>query len=292
MILSMMIFGTISIFVRYLPLSSPEIALYRSVIAIFPIGIFLLLNGRKKQNRATSNVLKKKEILLLIASGAALGINWIFLFEAYRYTSISTATLCYYVAPIIVTAISSLLFHERLSKFQWFCFLMSALGFFSLTGFSDWQTNGKGIAFGLSAAVFYALVILLNKGISGVTGLQKTFLQLLAAATVLLPYIIFFGEFQFHLLDFPSWMVLLTMGLFHTGVAYCLYFTAIGNLKGQQIAILSYIDPLTAVLISVFLLSEKMTVGQLAGGILILIFSLLNEWTMQRSETLFKIQND
>lgn len=281
MILSMMIFGTISVFVRYLPLSSAEIALYRSVIASFPIGMFLLLSGRKKQKHTTENTLKKKGIFLLIGSGAALGINWILLFEAYRYTSVSTATLCYYTAPVIVTVVSSLLFHEKLTNLQKICFLMSVIGFFLLTGFSDWQTNSRGIAFGLSAAVFYALVILLNKRISGAAGLQKTFFQLLAAAAVLLPYVSFFGDFHFHLLSIPSWTVLLTVGFLHTGVAYCLYFTAIGDLKGQQIAILSYIDPLTAVLISVFLLSETMTVLQIAGGVLILLFSFLNEWSGQ-----------
>ena len=224
----------------------------------------------------------------MIGSGAALGINWILLFEAYRYTTVSTATLCYYTAPVIVTAVSVLLFRERLTKLQTFCFLMSALGFLFLTGFSDWQTNGRGIALGLSAAVFYSLVILLNKGISGVAGLQKTFWQLIVAAVVLLPYVGFFGGFHLHLLDFSSCMVLLTVGLLHTGLAYCLYFTAIGSLKGQQIAVLSYIDPLTAVLISVFLLSETMTALQLAGGILILVFSLLNEWSGQRPKTVLR----
>ena len=281
MMLSMMIFGTISVFVRYLPLSSAEIALYRSVIASFPIGMFLLLSGRKKQKHTTENTLKKKGIFLLIGSGAALGINWILLFEAYRYTTVSTATLCYYTAPMIVTAVSCFLFRERLTKLQTVCFLMSALGFLFLTGFSDWKTDGRGIALGLSAAVFYALVILLNKGISDIDGLRKTFLQLIAAAAVLLPYVWFFEGFRLYLLDFPAWAVLLTVGFLHTGLAYCFYFTAIDGLKGQQIAMLSYIDPLTAVLISLFLLSEAMTVLQIAGGVSILLFSFLNEWSGQ-----------
>ncbi|MBQ3490458.1 MAG: EamA family transporter [Clostridia bacterium] len=294
MIFSMMIFGTISVFVRYLSLSSSEIALYRSVIAAFPIGLFLFFRKRKERSGAKENAAKKKEILLLIGSGAALGINWILLFEAYRHTTVSTATLCYYTAPVIVTAVSLILFRERLTKLQLFCFLMSVLGFFFLMGFSDLQTDGAGIAFGLGAAGFYALVILLNKGISGVEGLERTFLQMITAAAVLLPYVIFFGGFHLHLLDFPSWMVLMTVGLLHTGLAYCLYFTAIAGLKGQQIALLSYVDPLTAVLISVFLLSETTTVWQMTGGILILVFSFLNEWSGQcpsRIAHLFRIGN-
>jgi len=278
MILSMMIFGTISFFVRYLTLPSAEIALYRSVIAVFPIGIFLLLTGRKKRNDATGNAVKKKEILLLVCSGAALGINWILLFEAYRYTTVSTATLCYYIAPVIVTAISALLFHEKSTKLQWACFLMSAIGFLFLTGFSDLQKDGRGIVFGVSAAIFYALVVLLNKGMSDMTGLRKTFWQLISASVILLPYVAFSEGFHLPLTDFYGWAALLTLGLLHTGVAYCLYFTAIADLKGHQIAILSYIDPLVAVLISVLVLSEGMTFLQVIGGGLILGFSLLNGW--------------
>jgi RarD protein len=284
MTISMVIFGTISVFVRYLPLSSAELALYRSVIAAFPIGIFLVLTKKKTDHGKTVKKVNKKEILLLIASGAALGINWILLFEAYRYTTVSTATLCYYVAPVIVTAVSAILFREKLTGLQWFCFLMSAVGFFFLTGFSDLQTDGRGIAFGLGAAVFYALVVLLNKRISGVTGLKKTFFQMIAAGAVLFPYVSVFGGFHLHLLNFSSWMVLLTVGLFHTGLAYCLYFTAISGLKGQQISILSYVDPLTAVLISVFFLSETMTALQIVGGLLILVFSFVNEWRGQYSK--------
>ena len=284
MIFSMAIFGSISIFVRKLPLSSAEIALYRSVIAVFPVGLVL----SQKKSREKIDTVKKKEFLLLIGSGAALGMNWILLFEAYRYTTVSTATLCYYTAPIIVTAFSFLLFGERLSKLQTLCLLMSALGFFLLTGFSDLQTNGKGIALGLGAAVFYALVILLNKRITGISGLRRTFLQMIAACTVLFPYVAFSEGFHLNKMDFSSWITLMIVGLVHTALAYCLYFTAIGGLKGQQIAILSYTDPLIAILISVFVLLEKMTFLQIAGGVLILIFSLLNEWSAQcSSETVF-----
>jgi RarD protein len=277
MALSMMIFGTIAVFVRYLSLSPGEIALYRAVMAALPIGIFLLL----KKEKIRFSVWKKEGVLLVL-SGASLGINWILLFEAYKHTTVSTATLCYYFAPVIVTVVSTLVFREKLTKGQILCFLMSTVGLVLITGFSDLSTNGVGIAFGLGAACFYALVVLLNKRIRSVGGLQRTFLQFICAAVILLPYVLLSEGIHLQVLDGISWMMLLVVGLVHTGIAYVLYFTSVADLPGQQIAILSYIDPLVAILISVFLLSEPMTALQIVGGILILVFSLWNEWISGR----------
>lgn len=277
MALSMMIFGTIAVFVRYLSLSPGEIALYRAVMAALPIGIFLLL----KKEKIRFSVWKKEGVLLVL-SGASLGINWILLFEAYKHTTVSTATLCYYFAPVIVTVVSTLIFREKLTKGQILCFLMSTVGLVLITGFSDLSTNGVGIAFGLGAACFYALVVLLNKRIRSIGGLQRTFLQFISAAVILLPYVLLSEGIHLQALDGISWMMLLVVGLVHTGIAYVLYFTSVADLPGQQIAILSYIDPLVAILISVFLLSEPMTALQIVGGILILVFSLWNEWISGR----------
>ena len=273
MVLSMTVFGTISLFVRYLPLASGEIALYRSVIASLPIGIYLLLSKRKCRFD-----LSKKQGLLLILSGLCLGTNWILLFEAYRYTTVATATLCYYFAPVLVTAASSLFFRERLTKLQMLCFAASTAGLILMTGFGELQKDGVGIMLGIGAAFFYALTVLLNKYIGEVAGLERTFLQFLSAAVILALYVTLTDGFHLSALNTMGWAVLLTVGLVHTGMAYLLYFAAVAVLPGQQIAVLSYIDPLVAVLISVFVLSEPVSATQMVGGGMILVFSLLNEW--------------
>jgi len=157
---------------------------------------------------------------------------------------------------------------------------MSTLGIVLITGIGDLNAGSshlKGIAFGLGAAAFYATVILLNKFIKGVAGIQRTFLQFLAAIAVLVPYVLCTGGVELSVLDGMGWICLLIVGLFHTGVTYCLYFSALKDLPGQEAAILSYIDPLVAVVLSVFLLGETMTVPQLIGGGLILGFTLWNE---------------
>lgn len=275
LIVSMTIFGTIGLFVRNIPLPSGEIALYRAVLAAMLIGFFLLVT---KQRIPFSKI--KKEIPLLILSGVAMGFNWILLFEAYKYTTVSVATLSYYFAPVLVTIACPILFKEKMGAKQWICFLMSTLGIVLITGIGDLSQGSshiKGILFGLGAAGLYATVILLNKFIKNVEGIHRTFLQFIAAIAVLVPYVLLTDGVNLKSLDGKGWAFLLVIGLIHTGITYCLYFSSLKELPGQKAAILSYIDPLVAVLISVVVLHEKMTAMQIVGGLLILGFTLWNE---------------
>lgn len=159
------------------------------------------------------------------------------------------------------------------------CFVMSTLGLVMITGVGDIGGGNDfiGILFGLGAAVFYASVILLNKFIKNVAGIHRTFLQFLSAIIILIPYVIMTSGVTLGNLSGTGWMNLLIVGLIHTGVTYCMYFSSLKELPGQKAAILSYIDPLVAVLISVTILGETMTLWQVTGGILILGFTLWNE---------------
>ena len=273
LIISMVTFGTIGLFVKGIALSSAEIALWRAVLAAALIGIFLLITRQKIPFKKI-----KKEIPLLLASGCAMGINWIFLFEAYKYTSVSVATLSYYFAPVVVTLLCPILFKEKMTAKSWICFGASTLGIVLITGLSGGGSNNLlGIIFGLSAALFYATVIILNKFIKNVGGIHRTFLQFISAIITLLPYVLLTGGIHVTTLNGSGLMYLLVVGLIHTGITYCLYFSSLGELKGSDVAILSYIDPLVAVLISVFILYESMTLPQIIGGALILGFTLWNE---------------
>ena len=282
MAISMTIFGTLPVFVRNIPLSSAEIALYRAVLAAMLTGAYLAVT---KKCIAFKNI--RSELPIILISGAAMGINWILLFESYRFTSVSIATLSYYFAPVIVTAVSPFLFHERLTAKQIICFAMSTTGVIMITGVGGISGNSdlKGIALGLSAAVFYATVILLNKRIKTVDGINRTFIQFVAAAAVLLPYTAVADDFNLLSLDMSGTINLLTVGLFHTGITYCLYFSSITGITGQQAAVLSYIDPLVAVVMSVTVLGESITPLQAVGGLMILGFTLLNEVRIKTNRT-------
>lgn len=274
LIISMVIFGTLGIFTRNIAISSGELALYRAILAAVLIFVYLIVTKQKTDFRSI-----KKELLLLLLSGTAMGINWILLFEAYKYTTISAATLSYYFAPVIVIVACPILFKEKLSGRQKICFLMSALGLVLITGIGDLRNDNDfiGILFGLGAALFYAAVILLNKFIKNVEGIYRTFLQFISAIVILIPYVKMTSGVTLGNLNFTGWVNLLIVGFIHTGITYCMYFSSLKELPGQKAAILSYIDPLVAVLISVAILGETMTIWQAIGGIFILGFTLWNE---------------
>ncbi|MBE6962796.1 MAG: EamA/RhaT family transporter [Ruminococcaceae bacterium] len=281
MVLSMAVFGTLGPFVRGIPVSSGELALYRAVLAALLIGVFLTVTGQKIPFGKI-----RREVPLLLASGVAMGFNWILLFEAYKYTTVSVATLSYYFAPVIVTAVSPILFRERLTGKQLLCFAMSTLGLVMITGVGDLGGGSHlvGILFGLGAAVLYASVVLLNKFIRNVAGIHRTFLQFLAAILVLIPYVALTSGVTLGAMTGSGWANLLIVGLVHTGITYCMYFSSLQELPGQKSAILSYIDPLVAVVVSVAVLKESMTLWQIVGGVLILGFTLWNELTPRREE--------
>lgn len=274
-IISMTVFGTLGIFIKNIPLSSAEIALFRAAIAAVSILTYQSVSGSKLRFSAIKN-----DLFLLFFSGAAMGFNWILLFEAYHYTTVSLATLSYYFAPVIVMMACPILFKEKLTFKQLLCFFMSTVGLVLIIGVGSPQSgidNIRGIAFGLGAAAFYATVIILNKFIKDVAGIDRTLLQFFSAIIVLIPYIASTGGLHLGSLETVGMINLLIVGIIHTGITYCLYFSSLKDLKGQEAAILSYVDPLVAIIISVMLLNETITSTQMLGGMMILGFTLLNE---------------
>ena len=279
---AMAIFGTLAPFVRNIGVSSAELSLYRALLAASLIGIFLLVTKRPLPVKEL-----KKELLLLMCSGACMAVNWILLFEAYKYTTVAIATLSYYFAPVIVTAVCPILFREKLSGRQLLCFGMSTVGLILITISGDGPGSDgiRGILLGLGAACFYASVVLLNKYIRNVSGLQRTFLQFLAAAAVLIPYVVFSGGTELTSLRSVGWANLLIVGLVHTGLAYCLYFSCAERLNAQTLAIYSYIDPVLALVLSALILKEDMSLLKLLGAVLVIAAALISELPEKRKSS-------
>ena len=268
-ITSMLIFGSIGLIVRGIPLTSAQIALIRGVIG----SLFLIIAGLIMKRKPPLKAIKKNFTYLLL-SGAALGFNWILLFEAYRNTTITNATLSYYLAPVIVLFVSPFVLKERLTIKKTLCMLTSVIGMFLViwTGGegSIYSEEILGIGFGLGAAVLYAMVIILNKLIKEMRGLETTIIQLTMASLILTPYVLLQGSIPIQALDTKVVILLVLVGLLNTGVAYLLYFSSIQKLESQTVAILSYIDPVSAVAMSAIFIGEKISAIQLLGGVLIL----------------------
>lgn len=278
LIFSMMIFGTIGIFRKHIELSSGVLAMARGFIGAMFL-LFIIALKREKLSKAAI----KKNLWFLILSGAFIGFNWILLFEAYRYTTVATATLCYYLAPIFVIMASPLILKERLSGRKVLCVLVALAGMVFVSGVLQVDFTGlaelKGVLFGLGAAVFYASVILMNKKITDISAYDKTIVQLVCAATVLVPYVLLTGELAVAEWSGIGFVLVLVVGILHTGVTYALYFGSMAHLKAQTVAIFSYIDPIVAILLSAVLLQEKMDGLTILGTVMILGAAVYSEYT-------------
>ena len=244
---SMLIFGTIGIFRKNLLLPSAFIACVRGIFG----GLFILAYSIVRR-RTAAKKLPGRILLQLIFSGAVMGINWILLFEAYNYTTVAVATLCYYMQPTIVMLVSPMIFGEKLTGRKAVCALIAIAGMVLISGVADGgnaQTGDpKGILLGLGAAVCYSVVYLLATG--GFDGIR---------------------------LDAGSIGFLAVIGLVHTGIAYVLYFGSIDGMRAQSIAIFSYIDPVSALLFSALLLREPLSASGVIGAVMIIGSAIASE---------------
>ena len=269
LILSMCIFGTIGILRRYIPLSSSLIALVRGIVGAAFLSLVMLIRRQKLDKTAI-----RGNLPLLIASGAAIGFNWILLFEAYNFTSVATATLCYYLAPILVILAAPLVLKEKLTGKKAVCALVALVGMVLVSGVADSGFGGisemKGILFGIGAAVLYASVILMNKKMKAIPAYDKTIFQLIMASAALLPYVLLTENWSEVSLSGLSAILLLVAGIVHTGLAYWLYFGSMGELKANTVALLSYIDPILAIVLSMLVLREPMSILSGIGAVMIL----------------------
>ncbi len=279
---SMLIYGTIGIFRKYIPLSSAMLVFARGLIG--GVFLFTLIKCRGGSLKMGFN---RKKSLLLILSGFALGINWILLFESYRFTSVAVATLCYYMQPTLLILLSPLLFGEKLTLKKGFCAFVSVAGMVLVSGIISIDSpmassDILGILLGLGASVFYALVVILNKKLPTENVYGKTMVELFSGAFILLPYLLLTEKPIEGSWDISFILPLLIVGIIHTGVAYTLYFGSMHRLPSQTVAILSYIDPVLALILSFTVLGESLVPLQLLGAVMIVGSAMFSEISSKR----------
>lgn len=276
LVTSMVIYGTIGIFRRYISLSSAALACFRGISG----AIFLILITKLQKKKLLHGIGKVK-VLGLIITGAMIGLNWILLFEAYNYTTVATATLCYYMEPTIVVLCSPFVFGEKLTGKKLGCSIIAIAGMFFVSGMVDSGMPSaaelRGILCGLGAAAIYATVVMLNKKMPGIDAYEKTSIQLASAGIVVLPYVLLTEDIGSVALDSRALVMLILVGLVHTGIAYVLYFGSMDGLKAQSVAIISYLDPVVALLLSAVLLHENLSLFGLIGAVMILGAALFSE---------------
>lgn len=283
MVASMLVFGTIGVFRRYIPVSSAFLAFSRGILGGLCIFLFVRLTKRKTDGR-----IPRRALCGLVVSGALIGINWMLLFEAYNHTTVAVATLCYYMQPTIVMLLSPLIFRERLTVKKSVCAAAAIAGMVLVSGvIGDGGTGGsvKGVLLGLGAAVFYSAVVIMNNRnrITGIDACRKTMIQLLSAGAVMIPYLLLTGGFGAEGITPGAAVLLLAVGIVHTGIVYVLYFGSMDGLRVQTVAIMSYIDPVSALLFSALLLREPLSLLSLAGAAMIIGSAVVSETGKNKS---------
>ena len=281
LILAMVIFGTIGIFRKYIPLPSGIVACARGILGVAFLLVFIKIKKIKMDRESI-----KKHLWILLVSGGFIGLNWVLLFESYRYTSVAVATLCYYMAPIFVMIVSPFLLKEKLTVKKVLCVIVALIGMVFVSGVLDGGISDiselKGILFGLGAAALYATVVMMNQKLGKVPTYDKTIMQLGAAAVVLIPYILFVEDLSAVVLTPLIVFMLIIVGVVHTGIAYALYFGSMNGLKAQTVALFSYIDPIVAIILSAMFLKEPMTIYSAIGAVLVLGATMISELPEKR----------
>lgn len=262
-LMAMLIFGSNGLLVAHISLAPSHIVLLRTLIGgIFLTGIVMMRGGF-----AWKSV--KKELLMMILGGSALGLNWIVLFEAYQLLNVSLSTLIYYIGPMIILLFSPILFKERLNRNKVVALCMVGFGLVCITGsIAFGGMNVAGLINALLSAMFYALLIIFNKRIVETSGLQTAAIELDVAFVVVLAYVLVTNvNLHIQAADVPY---ILVIGIVNTGLAYLFYFTGLQNLSAQSVALFSYVDPVAALFFSGMFLHEVMTPVQIVGAVLLL----------------------
>ena len=264
-ILALLLFGTNGIVASRIALSSYEIVLLRTMIgSLLLIALFLLNKGHFQFYR------RKKDFLFLAISSMAMGISWMFLYEAYQQIDVSLSSLLYYCGPVIVMALSPLLFREKLTLPKIFGFALVLLGLVLVNGniVGDTQSHW-GILCGILSAVMYAFMVICNKKAVQITGMENATLQLTVSFLTVAVFVTAVKGIQVDATsaDLP-WILLL--GLVNTGIGCYFFFSSINDLPVQTVAICGYLEPLSAVVFSVLLLKESMSLAQVIGAVLII----------------------
>ena len=272
-ILAVVLYGTIGMFLRFVNLPSEEVAFCRGLIGALFILLFRCVQKEKIDFQAIRNNLP-----VLLLTGISLGLNWIFLFAAYVTTTVAIASLCNYMAPIIVIILAPLILKEKLEVRKIPCVVAAFFGIVLVSGVVRGSIGSPvGIIYGLTAALCFACIVFCNRRLREIHVMDRAVAQLAISAVTILPYMLLRNGRILLLPDLRSGMIVLMLGVLHTGIAYCLYFSGMAILPVQSVAILGYLEPVVSVLCSVIFLREPFGWTGWIGAVLIIGSAIVSE---------------
>lgn len=272
-IAAVVLFGTIGSLLRLVSLPSELVAMCRGLIG----SVFILLYLARRRQKPDWRAIRKNARWLLL-SGVLLGVNWIFLFAAYMETTVAIASLCNYIAPILVIVAAPLLLREKLNPKKLPCVFAALAGIVLVSGVGRGERGSPlGVALALGAAVCFASIVLCNRKLRDISALDRSFVQLALSAVTIFPYVLFRNWGAALQFDTQSVLIVLLLGVVHTGVAYCFYFSGMGSLPVQTVAVLGYLEPVVSVMCSALFLREPLSGAGWLGAVLILAAAGISE---------------
>ena len=277
--LALILFGFNGIVASYISLNSYEIVFLRTLLgSVFLASIFLFTKGKRQ------GIQNKKHLSCIALSGVAMGLSWMFLYEAYTEVGVSVATLAYYSGPIIVMVLSPLFFREHLTKRKVIGFVVVLAGMFFVNE-NALQQNGLswGLLCGLLSAVLYAVMVISNKKASSITGLGNSVFQLTFSFIMVAVFIQIKQGVVIPTL-FENIVPVLILGIVNTGIGCYLYFSSIQKLPAGSVAICGYIEPLSALIFSAIFLHERLTIIQIVGATFIIGGAVFGEYSGLKKE--------
>ena len=281
LIISVMIFGTLGVFRKFMPLSSGTLTFWRGIIGGICLILIILIKSKHKYNMKKFLDLKLRTFLILLVTGLMLALHWLFSFEGFKYAPVSIVSPCCYMQPIFVIILSSIFFHEKITRRKIFCFIAALIGMILISGIieSGLPEQGilSGVIYGLLSGFFYALVVIFNKLVPGVDAYIKTIIQIVTASLAMLPYIFLTQSYLNDSWSFSAVILMIIFGIVNTAIAFGLYFASMDGLKAHTIAIFGYLDPVTALILAALILGESLSIYGIIGVILILGAALICE---------------
>lgn len=271
--LAVILYGTIGLFLRQVKLPSELVAMCRGVI-----GSLFILGFLRWKGGALDRAAIRRNLRWLVISGVCLGLNWIFLFAAYIETTVAVASLCNYMAPILVIVAAPFALGEKLDKRKLPCVAAAFAGILLVSGVLEGGGGSvSGVALGLMAALCFVCIVLCNRKLRDIPALDRSVVQLALSAVTIFPYVLLHNRGNMIRADLTSVLIVLMLGVVHTGAAYCLYFSGMASLPVQTVAILGYLEPVVSVICSAVFLRESMSPWSWAGAALVLLAAAVSE---------------
>lgn len=275
--LALVLFGSNGVVASHIGMSSYEIVFWRSLLGgAALLGLFLAAGRQFTLAR------HRRDAFMVALSGVAMGGDWLLLFEAYAQIGVSMGMVINYCGPAVVVALSPLVFRERITGRKAAALVLALVGVCLISGQAAAEGSRPwGILCAALSALCYAAMVICNKKGGGITGLENALLQLLSAFVTVAVFTALKGGFS---LAVPAgqWPYILWLGLLNTGAGCYFYFSSLGRLPVQTVAVCGYLEPLSAVVLSALFLGERMGPVQLAGAVCIIGGALYGEGPFRR----------